>query len=186
MGLGDRNTHAGFGSISSPFRSFVILLVLLISGSCGGALRAQNIRIKLVNGRNGRAMTRRCVNVWVGHERKDAMAIPFDKDGFASLRLTENDAETDTGHDWKGCGLFGVMNPVVKYADSIGINTGYVLCQVRHVDYTWLAIQRFSAKEVFQSGIVTANTCGKVKASPTPGEIVIFVRPLSLWETLKE
>jgi hypothetical protein len=162
------------------------LFLLFIAGSCGTALHAQTIRIKLVDGRNGRAMAGTCVNVWVGKERKDAMAIPTDKEGVASLRLTDKDAETDTQNQWKECGLFGVIGPVVKYADSIGINVGYVLCQVRQADHTWLATQKFSTEEVLHSGVVTANTCGKAKASPTPGEIVLFVRPLSWWEKLKE
>jgi hypothetical protein len=162
------------------------LFVLFVLGSGGTALQAQTIRIKLVNGRTGRAMGGTCVNVWVGNERKSAMAIPTDKDGVASLRLTDKDAEINTQNQSKECGDFGVTNPVVKYASSIRVNAGYVSCQVRQPDHTWLAIQNFSAKEVLESGVVTANTCGKANASPTPGEIVLFVRPLSWWEKLKE
>jgi hypothetical protein len=41
-------------------------------------------------------------------------------------------------------------------------------------------------KQVVQQGIVTANTCGKATASPKPGEVTIFVRPLTWWEQLKQ
>ncbi len=139
-----------------------------------------------MNGRTGRATADTCLNVWVGNERKSAMAIPTGKDGVASLRLTDQDAGINTQNQWKGCGDFGVTNPVVKYASSIRVNTGYVLCQVRQPDHTWLATQTFSTKEVLESGFVTPNTCGKARASPNPAEIVIFVRPLTLWEKLKE
>lgn len=138
-----------------------------------------------MNGRTGRVIAGTCVNVWLGNERKSAMAIPTDNDGVASLRLTDNDAEINTDH-WKGCGDFGVINPVAKFASSIRINAGYVLCQVRQPDHTWLAIQTFSTEEVLQSGVVTVNACGEANASPIPGEIVLFVRPLSWWEKLKE
>lgn len=162
------------------------LFLLFIFCSYGTALHAQTIRIKLVNGRTGRSEAGTCVNVWVGNERKSALAIPTDNDGVASLRLTDKDAEIDTANQWKACGNFGVIKPVVKYASSIRINAGYVLCQVRQPDHTWLAIQSFPTNEVFQSGVVTANVCGKAKASPEPGEVVLFVRPLSWWEKLKE
>lgn len=38
---------------------------------------------------------------------------------------------------------------------------------------------------VLQHGVVTANYCGNTTASPQPGEIIIFVRPLTWWEKLK-
>jgi len=144
------------------------------------------IRIKLVSGRTGRAVAGVCVNVWVGNERKSALAIPTDNDNVASLRLTNRDAEVSAQMRWEECGDFGATDPVVAYASSIGINVGYVLCQVRRAVHTWLATLSFDTKQVLQSGIVSANTCGKAKALPTPGEVVLFVRPLSWWEKLKE
>jgi hypothetical protein len=173
-------------SIKSLARCTAGLFFLFVLCSTAAALQAQTIRIKLVNGRTGRAMAGTCVNVWVGNERKSAMAIPTDKDGVASLRLTDQDAEINTQNRWEGCGDFGVTDPVVKYATSIRVNAGYVLCQVRQPDHTWLATQSFPTKEVLESGIASANTCGKAKAVPTPGEVVLFVRPLSWWEKLKE
>lgn len=164
----------------------VQLVVLLALWSSGSVLCAQTIKIKLVNGKTGQAITNTCVNTWVGTERKEAMAIPTDKDGVASLRLTDKDAEINAQDQWKACGNDGLVNPVVKFAASIQINAGYVLCQVRKSDYTWLAIQKFATEEVLESGVVTGNTCGKAKASPKPGAITIFVRPLNWWEKLKE
>jgi hypothetical protein len=155
-----------------------LVLVLLAFGSSGAVLCAQTVEIELVNGRSGRPVPDKCVNVWVGKERKAAMAIPTDKDGVASLRLTDKDSEINTRRPWKGCGDFGVINPVVKYDDSLRINAGYVLCQLRKPDYSWLATRDFSAKQVVQQGIVTANTCGAATASPKSGEVILFVRPL--------
>jgi hypothetical protein len=39
---------------------------------------------------------------------------------------------------------------------------------------------------VLQQGIATPNTCGKATASPEPGDLIIFVRPLTWWEKLKQ
>jgi len=162
------------------------MLVLLVFVLSGTALRAQTIEIKLVNGRTGRPMSDTCVNVWVGSERKEAIAIATDENGTARLRLTDKDGEIDTHNRGKGCGDFGVINPVVKYSESLRINAGFVSCQSRRTDYSWLAMTNFSTEEILQHGVATANTCGKATASPKPGEVILFVRPLTWWEKLKQ
>lgn len=179
-------TRVRISAVRLFFRSVVQLLVLLAFGSSGTVLCAQTVEIKLVNGRNGRPMAGTCVNVWVGTERKAAMAIPTDENGVARLPLTDKDGEIDINNRWKGCGDFGVINPVVKYNDSLRINAGYVLCQSRTPDHSWLAVTDLSTKEVLQHGIATTNTCGKATASPKPGEVILFVRSLSWWEKLKQ
>ena len=102
------------------------------------------------------------------------------------FELTQNDAQVDTRHVWKACGLLGVINPVVKYSDQIKINTSFVSCEPHPPDFSWLAIKAFPTEEIVQSGIVTANACGKAKASREPGEVILFVRPLNFWEKMKE
>lgn len=179
-------TRFGVLAVSLFFRIVVGPLLLLGLGSSAGVLWAQTVDIQLLNGRNGRPMAGACVNVWVGKQRKEAMAIPTNENGVARLRLTDNDKEIDTNNHWNGCGDFGVISPVVKYNDSLRINAGYVLCQSRSPDQSWLAITDFPMKEVLQHGIATANTCGKATASPEPGEVILFVRPLSWWEKLKQ
>ena len=114
------------------------------------------------------------------------MAIPTDTNGIAWLRLTDKDSDINIRNRWDRCGDFGVNNPVVKYDDSFRINAGYVLCQLHTHDYSWLAMTDFSTKQVLQQGVVTANTCSKVRASPEPGEVILFVRPLTWWEKLKQ
>lgn len=163
------------------------LVFMLVSTCClGTPVRAQILRIKLVNGRNGRPIANSHVNVWVGNARKEAMAIPTDQDGVAKLRLTENEQETDVHNKCRGCGDSGVIEPVVKYSDSVRVNAGYVSCQPHRPDYSWLSSQEFSTRDVLRSGVVTANACGSAKASPEPGELIVFVRPLTFWEKLKQ
>jgi hypothetical protein len=171
--------------VHSLIRCALRFLVFLVLSSSGTLLYAQTIEIKLVNGRNGSPLPRTCVNVWVGSERKQAMAIPTDENGVAKLRLTDKDSEVDVRRDWKVCGDFGVIDPVVKYNDSIRINVSYVLCQPHTPDYSWLSLTTFSMERLIQRGIVTPNSCGKATASPKSGEVVIFARPLSFWEKLK-
>lgn len=169
-----------------PFARLVRLFLLLTFSSVGTLLCGQTIDVKLIDGRNGHPIANTCANVWVGDERKYPLAIPTDKNGAARFQLTEDDAEVNTKDSWKDCGEFGVINPVVKYKDIIKINVGYVVCERHGTDYSWLEVKNIPTKELVQKGIVTANTCGKPTASPTPGELIIFVRPLNFWEKLKQ
>ncbi len=164
----------------------LVMFLLVINVYFGIPLSAQTLEIKLINGRDGNPIAKTCVNVWVGNERKDPLAIPTDKNGIARLRLTKNDAEVNTDHRWKDCGNFGVVSPVVKYMDFVSVNVGYVLCASHGTNFSWLEVKRFPTEQFLREGIVTQNTCGKPTASATPGELVIFVRPLSWWEKLKQ
>lgn len=90
-------TEQKFRHAALIFRSlWVAFFMVLLVGSLGMSLGAQTISIKLVNGKNGHPIAGTCVNVWVGSERKAAMAIPTGRDGVASLRLTNEDAEIST------------------------------------------------------------------------------------------
>ncbi len=170
-------------------RSFprpMCVFLLLMASSIDSVVCGQTIKARLIDGRNGRPVANTCVNVWVGHQRKDALSIPTNKEGVAGFRLTDNSSEVSTGDRWKDCGEFGAINPVFKFEDSVSINAGYVLCQTERAGYSWLKVEEFSTKQLLQQGLVTANTCGTASASWTPGEVVIFVRPLNFWEKLKE
>jgi hypothetical protein len=46
-------------------------------------------------------------------------------------------------------------------------------------------IPTYSITKIFESGVVAVNTCGKFKADVKPGELVLFARPMSLWEKWK-
>jgi hypothetical protein len=155
-------------------RAAVVLVGMFLSG--GTTLSAQTVQIKLVNGRSGLPISGGFVNVWVGNERKNAIPIPANSDGIALLRLTDKDSEVDI-HD---------RNPVLKYNDDLRINVGYVLCHIGGSNYSWLAIKDFSMREVLDHGIVAANMCGKATALPKPGQVILFVRPLSWWEKMKQ
>jgi hypothetical protein len=157
-----------------------------VFGSFGTVLSAQALEIKLIDGRNGHPVADACVNVWVGNEHKDALVVPTDRTGVAHLRLTNQDDEVDTQNRSKACGGFGVINPVMKYSASVRVNVGYVWCRPRGTDSSWLAIEDFPTEQLVRQGVVSANTCDKLVASPRPGERIIFVRPLNFWEKFKQ
>ena len=176
----------GHRQVSFCFRWLNLLVTVLLTMPAM-SLAAQTLEIKLVDGRNGRSMvgTSAYVNVWVGGERKEAIAIPTDDNGVARLQLTLNPNEENipisTGH-----GTIVEKHPVVKYDESFRINVPYVLCGVGEGNHSPLELKNLSTKEVLDHGYASGNTCGKVTASPQPGQVVLFVRPLRFMEKMKQ
>jgi hypothetical protein len=170
--------------LSFGFLNFLLAVLLFLPAM---SLPAQKIEIKLVDGRNGHPMVGASsyVNVWVGGERKEGIAIPTDEKGVARLQLTMNPSEVNIPNS-KNNGSIVIDHPVVKYDEFFRINAPYVLCGPRGGSYSWLELKNFSTKEVLDHGYASANTCGKVTVSPQPGQVVLFVRPLTFWEKMKQ
>jgi len=171
-----------------PLLGLIKFLMSIFVILYGASLTAQELEIKLVNGRNGRPMAGKSsyVNVWVGTERKEAIAIPTDGNGLARLQLTLNTAKIKIAAPSSNRGTIVMASPVLKYSDSLQINVPYALCESGGSNYSWLRSERFSTKEILQHGYVSPNTCGKVRISPQPGQVILFVRPLTLLEKLKQ
>jgi hypothetical protein len=163
------------------------LLVTVLMVMPAMSLTAQTLEIRLVDGRNGHPMvgTSAYVNVWVGGERKEAIAIPTDDHGVARLQFTLNPNEENipisTGH-----GTIVEKHPVVKYDESFRINVPYVLCGAGEESHSPIDLRNFSTKEVLEHGYASGNTCGKITATPQPGQVILFVRPLTFLEKMKQ
>jgi hypothetical protein len=100
------------------------LVALLFFASYATSLHSQAIRIKLVDGKTGQPVAGACVGAMMAKDYQKQASIPMDKDGIASLRLTQKDNEVDVAVNTKlGCGGNGAINPAFKYADSLSIAT---------------------------------------------------------------
>lgn len=179
MLIGHRQVSFRFGSLN--------LLATVLLTMPAMSLAAQTLEIKLVNGKNGRPMvgTSAYVNIWVGGERKEAIAIPMDDKGVARLQLTLNPNEVNVPNS-TGHGTIVANHPVVQYDESFRINVPYVVCGAGDGDRSPLGLKNFSTKDVLEHGYASANTCGKVTATPQPGQVVLFVRPLTFMEKMKQ
>jgi len=82
--------------------------------------------------------------------------------------------------------MFGIIDPILKYYSNIRVNVGYVLCQPNGRGNSWLSTKEYMTTTLLQTGIVSPNTCGKATAMGKPGELTIFVRPLTWWEKFKQ
>jgi hypothetical protein len=169
-------------------KGIVRLLLLLAFGLTGAVAHAQTVEIKLVNGRNGRPMASINICVWVGNKGNANSGLwiktETDKTGSVNIRLTPEHVE-DKNETGVICGGPVVINPVFEYGDTISMSSYTIVCRVVPKEPSRLNGIHWSTEEVLKHGIVTPNTCGKATASPTPGELVFFVRPLTWLEQLK-
>ncbi|MBO0725691.1 MAG: hypothetical protein J2P52_08845 [Blastocatellia bacterium] len=171
-------------------KSMVRLLLLLAFGLTTAADHAQTVKIKLVDGRNGRPMASIRICVWVGNKGNANSGLwintETDKTGSVDIRLTPEHVE-DKNETGVICGGSVVINPVFEFGDTISISSYTMVCQrVVSNESSWLNRIHWSTEEALKHGVVTPNACGKATASPTPGELVFFVRPLTWLENLQQ
>ena len=121
-------------------------------------VKAQQILIRVVDGRNGHPISDEKLQLWFNSQSGSAMSISTDKQGVAKV-----DAPS-------GAALLLSANL-------------YVEC--RYSKQTGPERPTYPVSDILRSGVLGANTCGKLKLSPTPGELVFFVRPEHWWEGMK-
>jgi hypothetical protein len=127
------------------------------------SLQAQVIRIKVVNGKNGKPVA--------NLEVQFTTEIPSPPWSPPSL-FTDRDGEIAVK-----VGSFTRMalyTPSLKYAACLTPATK------GHVATSPL----YPVSDILSEGISMENNCGRLRVEATPGEIVYFVRPWTFWETL--
>jgi hypothetical protein len=95
--------------------------------------------------------------VYIDGPREAAFELPTGKDGIAKLDITP----TVSFRLWS------------TYNYDCPVNKSFPL-------------PLYSASEVLRSGLVTANTCGKIKLGLRPGEVTYSVRPEYWWEKIRD
>ena len=161
-----RNWHAVVinRSPASVFRILISLCLILPGVSGGGVILCECV------GRDRAQKSNHHSDRWKRHSR---------------LQLTSNSDEVNVPKS-KSSGSIVVEHPIVRYDESLRINTPYVLCESGGSHYSWLRLESFSTKEILHHGDVSPNTCDRVTVSPHPGQVILFVRPLTWWEKLKQ
>ena len=121
-------------------------------------VNAEPITIRVVDGRNGHPITDEKLQLWFNRQSGSAMSISTDKQGIAHV-----DAPSDA---------------------SLLLSANlYVDC--RYSKQTGPERPTYPVSDIMRSGVLAADTCGKLKLSPTPGELIFFVRPEHWWEGMK-
>ncbi len=121
-------------------------------------ISAEPITIRVVDGRNGHPITDEKLQLWFNSQSGNALSISTNKQGVAKV-----DAPA-------GAALLLFTNL-------------YVDC--RYSKQTGPERPTYPVSDIVRSGVLGANTCGTVKLSPRPGELIFFVRPEHWWEGMK-
>lgn len=152
-------------------------------------LKAQDIRIRVLNGRTGKPITNECLNVWTGTGRGAHLVAATNKEGLAVLHFADSEVVAEAA-----CQGWPAQATADAGVDGITLSGNrYVACQEYArttpgeppVDPLSL-MPSYSVKKVLESGMSTANTCGKFRTGAKPGELIFYVRPRSLWERAKQ
>lgn len=153
---------------------------------------AQNIHIRVVNGKNGKAVTDECLNIAFG-DWHHQLLVPTDLRGVVTLHLSGKSVTADVGSR-STCNQSAFLGPTaVVSADGFTVMSDwYVACQefTRGANDSSgsgnsLGLPSYSVSEIVSRGISASNTCGKVRLQPQKGELIFYVRPRSLKEKLE-
>jgi hypothetical protein len=121
-------------------------------------------------------------------------SVPTNKHGVVVLHLARNEVTADSVFA-SSCDRIAVLGPkpLPKDGDTIAITSDeYVDCQewakVIPGGTTKENLNRapsYSIKKILESGVVAGNRCRQFRADAKPGELVFFVRPLTLREKMQ-
>jgi hypothetical protein len=157
-----RQTYNPHNSV--PTRRILRPALVLLTAFLAQVGTAQQIAVKLVDGRNGRALKDQAVAIWLGEKAvgMPGQTIPTNADGIALVPI-----------------------PIQQSSFVIG-GESLVDCRMR-VRYGKVVdegktewVYRFA--DVLAHGAVGANKCGKATVQPIPGQLVLFVRTPHWWE----
>jgi hypothetical protein len=172
------------GNIRARFLRIALFLGIV---GVGAAVHAQKVQltIKTLNARNGEAIAKSCVYVEVWRNRREFSAeeVATDDKGIARILLSYDDASARPGRKISACFGRATVDAVLRYGNSVDIipnRDKAVDCRPRTNkwgtrDYS------YPMTLIIQRGIVPANACGKATATPTPGEVTLFVKPVHWW-----
>lgn len=136
-------------------RSILAFSILAIIAALCPAQQSK-IVIRLLNAKNGHPLSDASVNVWLGNNY--SLLVPDSKDEI-SVDATGADPRT----------MRVMPNMRLDCRSSNGHSP-----PGDKIPY--------SLDEIISKGIVGANVCGKAKASPTPGVLILFFRPMTFYE----
>jgi hypothetical protein len=161
-----------------------VFVLWLLVAFLGMPVRAQEIRIRVLNGRNGKPITHECLNVSLGPWHGADLLAPTNKDGVVVLHMGGGTVSAEVPSGTRCVGGFPARATLPQGEDRITPASGGNDCQRFH-KHQVNTPPSYSMQEILQHGVVAENTCGKVRAEAKPGELIFFLRPPTWLEKLK-
>lgn len=164
---------------------FLISAVMILFGM---ASYGQDIRIRVLDGHNGKPITKECLNVWIGTGRGAHMIAATNKNGVVVLHLAENEIQAEIACPGWPARVIGHANNLQISGDEYlpcqeygKINPGEPITP----DLTMAPMPSYSIKKILESSVKGSNTCGKFRKEAKPGELIFYERPLHWWEKMR-
>jgi len=161
--------------------------------ACGPFAHSQDIRIKVLNGRNGKPTTNECLNISVGLWHGADLLPRTNGEGVVTLHLRGGGVTAEGTCD-EGIAKGGPKQ-FPRDSDAIAIVPDYyVACQEYgkvvpgdpvNPNTLGKLVPAYSTKKILESGLSASNRCGRFRAEAKPGELIFFVRPPSWLELLR-
>lgn len=136
-------------------RAFLLGFIVLLSSH---VMKAEQVLVRVVDGRNGRPISGEKLQLWFNSQSGSAMSISTDTRGVAKVDAPPGAALLLSANLYVDC----------RYSKRTGPER-----------------PSYPVSDILRSGVLAANTCGKLKLSPKPGELIFFVRPEHWWEGMK-
>lgn len=147
----------------------ISLYLLIFRSACVAMASAQEIHIRVVNGRNGKAITNECLNISFGNWLRPELLAPTNREGIVVLHIRGRQVTADAASA-HACNGQAVLGPkVFEDLKSISVMGDiYVACQ----EYGKVVsgqpppsdlIPTYPIAKILESGVTAANTCGKVE-----------------------
>ncbi len=163
----------------APIAAFFIVML----GTSTRA-RSQEIHVKFVDAQTGLAVTYQAAQMWVGDGTRLLLAPAKNKEGTATFVYT--------GHS-----IRAIWPPNVKVRNSVTeltVPPGQERVAVAPSVAAGICWDVGSSHlgpwypiaEILKAGAVSENRCGKATAKAEPGELILFIKPLSMWKRLLE
>jgi hypothetical protein len=173
-----RDYHAGYwlrGLVAIGAVSLVLL------GASTG-VRSQEIRVRFLDGRTGRPVTYEAAQVWVGTSTEFLVAPAKNKEGVATFLYT--------GHSIKS--VWPPNTNESGYARELTIPPGLERIAVAPSIAAGICWDLgpshlgpwYEISDILKHGAVPENRCGSATAKAKPGELILFIEPLSIWKRL--
>jgi hypothetical protein len=141
-------------------------VLLALSSPQPGA--AQQIMVKLIDGRNGRSLKNQSVNIWLA-EKPVGMpnqTVRTNAQGIAVVPIsTQQPSFVIRGDSLVDCRIDLRYNPKAATHNANAYKE-----------------EVYRVADVLAHGAVGANKCGKAAAQLAPGQLMLFVRPPHWWE----
>ena len=172
-----------FHNVFLSFVSRIVHLVCVVVVCFGFLLQAQDVHIRVLNGRNGRPIKNECLNVWTGLSHGAHMVAGTNQDGIATLHVAEGVIEATIacpGWPTKASGKLNIDGITVS-ADH------YIACQENgkpipgtssepRDDAVLLPQEHPPIRGEF------IQRMWKISEKAEPGEFIFFVRPRNFWK----